>query len=240
MAGIRAEMISYRANGMQASGYLAHPDTGGPCIGLVAIQEYWGLEPHIKDVVGRFAQAGYCALAPDLYHGRVAAEPDEARKLSMELDLPQAMKEIEGAAAYLASRADVQPKQVGIVGWCMGGRLALQWASTSSRAATAVAFYPGRYLPDAGQAGALRVPALILYGEEDHGIPPGTREHVERELRAAGKIVEIHTYRGAGHAFFNDSKPSFHPEAATDAWRRTLDWLEVHMKLLHVGGKVGT
>jgi len=235
MAGIKAAMVQYPSNGSQAPGYLAQPDTAGPHIGLLAIQEYWGLERHIKDVVERFAAAGCCALAPDLYHGQVATEPDEARKLAMALQLPQAMQDIEGAAAYLVARPDVQPKQVGVIGWCMGGLLALEWASTSRRAGAAVAFYPGRYEPDAVRAQALRVPALILYGEEDHGIPPEARERVERELRAAGKTVEVHTYRGAGHSFFNDSKPSYRPEAARDAWRRTIDWVEVHLKVLAGG-----
>ncbi len=230
MAAIKTQMIRYPANGQEASGYLAHPEGGGPHIGLVAIQEFWGLEPHIKDVVERFARLGYCMLAPDLYHGKIATEPDEARKLAMALEMPRAMKDLEGAAAYLIGRVDVQLKHVGVVGWCMGGRLALEWASASSFAAAAVAFYPGRYQPDAAKAQALRVPTLILYGEADQGIPTEMREQVERQLRAAGKTVEIHTYAGAGHAFFNDSKASYHSEAAKDAWRLTLDWFQVHLK----------
>jgi carboxymethylenebutenolidase len=231
MPEIRTQMIRYRANGQEASGYLAYPAGAGPHMGLVAIQEYWGLEPHIKDATERLARAGYCALAPDLYHGKVAKEPDEAGKLMMALDMEHALKEIEGAAAYLAGRPDVHPKKVGVMGWCMGGLLAMRWSSRSDRAGAVVAFYPGHYQPDAEEARALRAPALILYGEEDHGLPAKTREHVERELRAAGKTVEVHTYAGAGHSFFNDSKPSHRPDAAKDAWRRTLDWLEVHLKV---------
>jgi carboxymethylenebutenolidase len=231
MPEIQTEMIRYRANGQEASGYLACPAGAGPHMGVVAIQEYWGLEPHIKAATERLARAGYCALAPDLFHGKVPKEPNEAAKLKMELDMERALKEIEGAAAYLAGRPNVQPKKVGVMGWCMGGLLTMRWASRSDRAGAAVAFYPGSYQPKAEEARALRAPALILYGEEDHGIPAETREQVERALRAAGKTVEVHTYGGAGHSFFNDSKPSYRADAAKDAWRRTLDWLEVHLKV---------
>lgn len=231
MPEIKTETVRYRANGHEASGYLACPAGPGPHIGVVAIQEWWGLEPHIKDATERLARAGYCALAPDLYHGVVAKEPDEAQKLLMDLDKERAIKEIEGAASYLVGRDDVQPKKVGIMGWCMGGTLALRWASRADRAGAVVAFYPGRYEPNAEEARALRAPALILYGEEDHGITAKNREHVEGELRSAGKTVEVHTYAGAGHSFFNDSKPSYRADAAKDAWRRTLDWLEVHLKV---------
>jgi carboxymethylenebutenolidase len=230
MAELKTQMVRYPANGQEASGYLACPGDGGPHIGLIVIQEWWGLEPHIKDVTERLGGAGYCALAPDLYHGQLPAEPNEAQKLAMALDKARAIREIEGAAAYLVGRPDVQPKQVGVVGFCMGGRLAMEWASTSQLAGAAVAFYPGRYQPDAAQAQALRCPALILYGEADHGISAEVRAQVESALRSAGKRVEVHTYPGAPHSFFNDSKPSHRPDAARDAWRRKLDWFEVHLK----------
>ncbi len=230
MTELKTQMVRYPANGQEASGYLAFPSDGGPHIGVVVIQEWWGLEPHIKDVTERLGRFGCCALAPDLYHGQLPAEPNEAQKLAMALDTARAVREIEGAAASLVARPDVQPKQVGVVGWCMGGRLAMEWASTSQLAGAAVAFYPGRYQPDAARAQALRCPALILYGEADHGISPEVRAQVESALRSARKSVEVHTYRDAPHSFFNDSKPSYRPDAARDAWRRTVDWFEVHLK----------
>src|ERR1700709_913642 len=118
--GLQTEAITFRANGGAGQGYLALPEGSGPHRAVVIIQEWWGLDEHIKDVARRFAAAGYVALAPDLYHGQVAAEPDDARRLVMNLQMPEATKEMVGAADYLAGRADVEPKHVGVIGFCFG------------------------------------------------------------------------------------------------------------------------
>ena len=229
------ETVSYRANGGSASGHLAVPDAKGPHPGVVVIQEYWGLEPHIKDVAGRFTEHGFVALAPDLYHGKVAKEPDEARKLAMALDLPQAVREITGAARYLTGRSDVQPKKVGVIGFCMGGRLALAFGAASELVGAIAAFYPGGYRPTVEDARQLKAPILIHFGEEDQSIGTDDRAHIERTLREAGRTAECHIYMGAPHAFFNDTKPSHRPESARQAWERTIDWFSRHLKAVPVG-----
>src|SRR6266508_5806088 len=134
------EMVSYASNGGTSEGYLAAPVNGtGP--GVIVIQEWWGLVPHIKEVVERFAADGSTALAPDLYHGVQTTEPDEAGKLIMGLAMDQAAKDMAGAADYLAGRAEVSGK-IGTVGFCAGGSLALWSATLSDRIAATVGFYP--------------------------------------------------------------------------------------------------
>jgi carboxymethylenebutenolidase len=222
-----AAMIQFPAGDHQTPGYLARPDGDGPFPAVVVIQEWWGLVPHIKEVAERFAAAGLVALAPDLYYGQAASEPDEARKLSMALDRQRAVEEIAAAAAYLAGLPQVAPKKVGAVGWCMGGALSLSAAAQFGGAGdgavgAAVCFY-GRPLDPADTA-RLAVPVLGLYASEDHGIPVDAVRAFEEELVRHQVPHEIHIYEGAHHAFFNDTRPVYDPDAAADAWRRTLDW----------------
>src|SRR5919197_5696064 len=123
MAG---RMVQFPSNGGTTAGYLATPQSGkGP--GVLVIQEWWGLVGHIKKVCDRFAADGFTALAPDLYHGKTASEPDEAGKLFMALNIAQAEKDLRGAAQYLAGQSST--KKLGVVGFCMGGQLALYAAT---------------------------------------------------------------------------------------------------------------
>jgi carboxymethylenebutenolidase len=223
MAALITEMINFPSDGRITPGYLARPVDGDTHPGLVVIQEWWGLVPHIKQVAERFAGEGFVALAPDLYYGETADEPDEARKLAMQLDRDRAVREITAAAQYLKSRTDVKPKKIGAVGWCMGGGLALSAATHNGDIGAAVAFY-GRPLAE-GDTAKIQAPVLGLYGEDDLGIPVETVKAFERELEIHGIPHEIRIYPGAGHAFFNDTRPgAFHAEAALDAWQRTLAW----------------
>ena len=221
-------MIEFPVDGGVATGYLALPEMT-PAPGVVVIQEWWGLEPHIKDVVERFATAGFVALAPDLYHGEVATEPNEAQKLAMELDYGRAISEIDAAAAYLIGRSETRGEKVGVVGFCMGGGLSLLTACRSNRIGGAVVFY-GRNPSPIEQVRDLTCPLLGLYGEADQGIPPAEVERLRAALEAAGgKQYELHIYPNAPHAFFNDTRSSYRPDAAADAWQRTLAFFREHL-----------
>ena len=228
MSNLRTGMVSFPSNGCTTPGYLAQPDDVGTYPGLVVIQEWWGLVPHIKEVTERFAREGFIALAPDLYYGATADEPDEARKLAMRLDRNRAVREIVAAARYLKEMSNVAPKKVGAIGWCMGGGLALSTAVHDGDIGAVVAFY-GRPLDPADTA-EIHAPVLGLYGAEDPGIPVETVRAFERELEAHGIPKEIHIYPGAGHAFFNNTRPqAYHPQAAQDAWERSLAWFFQHL-----------
>lgn len=209
-------IIDYEGPGQ---GYLAVPDGSGAFPAVVVIQEWWGLDDHIKSVTDRFAGEGFIAIAPDLYHGRVATEPDEARKLAMEMEQDVALEEIQNAANYLISRDDSGPKKVAVIGFCMGGGLALQMAATGENIAVVAPFY-GRPL-DAETAAQVDVPVVGSYGEQDQSIPPDEVNAMAAQIKATGQTVDIKFYP-AGHAFFNDTRDSYNAEAAQDAWQRTL------------------
>jgi carboxymethylenebutenolidase len=217
VADIETRMVEFPANGRTVQGYLARPaEQGAP--GLVVIQEWWGLVPHIKDVAERFAREGFVALAPDLYYGQQTEEPDEARKLAMEMDRQRAVRDLGAAADYLRSQGS--PK-VGAVGYCMGGALVWELA-TRPGAIDAGAPYYGRPVA-MERIDEVAVPIEGFYGEKDQGIPPDGVRQVADALRQKGKDVDVHVYEGADHAFFNDTRSSsYHREASEDAWRRTI------------------
>ena len=229
MDPIQSEMVDFLSNGQTTPGYLAQPGDAGVYPGVVVIQEWWGLVPHIKDVAERFARQGFVALAPDLYHGQASSEPDEARKLAMELDRERAVGEIQAAMRCLQGLEGIWPKKIGVVGWCMGGGLVVATMAASREVGAGVAFYGGarnvELVPE------IRAPLLGLFGEEDHGIPVDVVHTFEQELEERQVPHEIHIYSGAGHAFFNDSRPQIYDAvAAQDAWERTLAWFRNYLR----------
>jgi carboxymethylenebutenolidase len=226
---MQTEKISFPANGGTGQGYLALPEGQGPHPAVVVIQEWWGVDEHIEDVARRFAAEGYMALAPDLYHGAVAEEPDDARRLVMGLQIPEAAKEMAGAAAYLVGRDDVAPKKVGTIGFCLGGSLALLLAASSPHIGAVASFYGGRPM-SAEELRSITAPVLAIFGERDEGIPPERHAALDNALYEVGLPHAIYIYPGAPHAFFNDSHAdSYRPEAAKDAWVRTLAWFDKYL-----------
>jgi carboxymethylenebutenolidase len=227
---IRTESVSFASNGDTASGYLAQPPGDGPFPAVVVIQEWWGLDAHIKDLAERLAQEGFVALAPDLYHGQVATEPDDARKLVMALNRPIALREIGGAMGYLGGLPAVEPKSVGVIGFCMGGGLAMAAAATGdARIGAVAAFYGGGVQPTPEFVGGIKAPVLAIYGEEDAGIPPEQYNGLETEMDRQEKTFDMVVYPGAGHAFLNDTRPAYNANAATDAWARAVQWFHRYL-----------
>jgi len=229
--GLIAEMVEYPGpDGEMLPGYLARPDGEGPYPGVIVLQEWWGVNEHIKDVTRRVALERFVALAPDLYKGQVATEPDEARKLVMELDMGAAVEEIGSAADFLLAHEAVSGEQADIMGFCMGGRLVLMSAlndAGTGRYGAAVAFYGQPLTPD--EAAQVKTPILGLYGADDGGIPVTEVTMMQEALAAAGVEHEIQIYEGAPHSFFNDTRESYRPEAAADAWQRTLGWFAQYL-----------
>ena len=225
MAG---EMVEFGSNGAKARGYLSVP-AGGRGPGVVVLQEWWGLVPHIKDVCDRFAGEGFVALAPDLYHGDVARSPDEAGKLMMALNIERTEKDLRGAIDYLLGHEAVEGESVGAVGFCMGGVLSLYAASVNERVGACVVFY-GIHPKVKPPLERLRAPVLGLYAERDASVPPAAVRELEARLGELGKSAEMHIYPGTDHAFFNDTRPEvYDAAAAADAWRRTLAFFREHL-----------
>ena len=211
------EMVSFAANGAAAEGYLAVPDQPGP--GVLVIQEWWGLVGHIKEVADRFAEAGFTALAPDLFHGEATTSPDAAGKLLMALAVDRAEQDLRGAADHLATVASGDA--VGVVGFCMGGQLALYAASKSPRIGACVDFY-GVHPNVHPDYAAIRCPVLGLFAEKDGFVNAEAVGKLGGSLAAAGVAHQFHTYPGTEHAFFNDRRPAYDAEASADAWDRVI------------------
>ena len=217
------ERVTFKANGTTTPGYLARPEAPGP--GVIVIQEWWGLVPHIEQVADRFAAEGFVALAPDLYHGEKASSPDQAGKLMMALKIDDAAKDLDGAIDRLQQEPAVTGTKVGTVGFCMGGALSLFAASKNAEVGACVVFYGGHpaVKPDLP---ALQAPVLGIYAGKDTFVSPDVVKKLDEELTGLGKRHEFHTYPGADHAFFNDARPEvYDPAAAADAWSRTLAFL---------------
>lgn len=227
--GLFAGIVEYIGpDGETLTGYQARPEGDGAYPAVVVLQEWWGLNEHIKDVTRRIANEGYVALAPDLYKGQVATEPDEARKLVMELDMAAAVDEIGSAIDHLLSQESVAGDTAGVVGFCMGGRLALMSALADDNVGATVAFY-GQPLTSA-EAANVKSPVLGLYGADDSGIPVADVNAMADALTSAGVPNEVQVYADAPHAFFNDTRQSYRPDAAADAWQRTLAWFEQYLQ----------
>jgi carboxymethylenebutenolidase len=226
MAG---QMVEFSSNGGTASGYLATPASGkGP--GVIVIQEWWGLVPHIKDICDRFAAEGYAALAPDLYHGKSTTSPDEAGKLMMALRIDEAERDLSGAIAFLLEHEATTGNKVGSVGFCMGGALSLYTATKNSRVGACVVFYGGHpnVKPDLPN---LQAPVLGLYAARDGFVTPESVHELERKLIELGKQAEMHIYAEVDHGFFNDERPTvYNEEAAKDAWERVLEFFGERLK----------
>jgi len=222
------EMVEFPFAGGNTGGYLASPKQGsGP--GVIVIQEWWGLVDHIKDLCDRFAQEGFVALAPDLYHGKSTKSPDEAGKLMMAMRIDEAERDLTAAAQYLLTLDSTTSDKVGVVGFCMGGALALYTATKNPQIGASVVFYGGhpKVKPDLPN---LHAPVLGLYGEKDRSVTPASAHELERQVKALGKQIEVKVYPGADHGFFNDVRPEvYNAEAAADAWRRTIAFLREHL-----------
>jgi carboxymethylenebutenolidase len=222
------EMVRFPFAGGETDGYLALPESGsGP--GVVVIQEWWGLVDHIKDVCDRFAKEGFVALAPDLYHGKSTKSPDEAGKLMMALRIDEAEKNLSAATDYLLQHDSTTGRKIGVVGFCMGGALALYTATKDPNIGACVVFYGGHpnVKPDLPN---LHAPVLGIYAGKDGFVTPVLVRELEQKLKALGKQIEVVIYPNTDHAFFNDSRPEvYNAEASADAWQRTLEFLREHL-----------
>jgi carboxymethylenebutenolidase len=226
-----AEMVSFTSNGGTAGGYLASPASGkGP--GVLVIQEWWGLIPQVKGTVDTFAREGFNALAPDFYHGKTAriGEPDAAQKLMMELNIEQAAKDARGAAQFLTSHPKTSSKKIGVIGFCMGGMLALMTGTVASDVVgTVVDCYgvPPQQKPDYSKLKG--VPVLGIFGGKDEGVM-NALPALEADLKAVGVPFEKVIYPNADHAFLNEQRTDVHrPDDAKDAWPKIMSFLRRHV-----------
>lgn len=204
-------------------GHGAHP-------ALVVIHEWWGLTDWVKDEAQKFADQGYVTLAPDLYRGKTASDPEEAHELMRGLPQDRAISDLQGAYLFLTTRNDVDHTRIGVVGWCMGGGLALQLAIHQPRLAACVVNY-GALPTDPNDLQQIICPVLGNFGGQDRGITPSDVADFEKSMKDMNRRVDLKIYDDAGHAFENPTnKNGYRPQDAEDAWTRTVAFLNKYMK----------
>jgi len=220
-------------SGAAASGELALPDGSGKAPGLVLVHEWFGINDHLRSLVDRFAREGFLVVAPDLYHGKVAADAAEAGKMMTELDGKRAMGDLAGAVAYLLAHPRCSGK-VGITGFCMGGAYAFAATSAIPEIAAAVPFY-GVPPMDRLDFAKMKAPILAHFAKKDQWATVEKAEQLKKQLDAhhgsssSSSSMRLEVY-DADHAFMRDSDPqAYSPEAATLAWARTLEFLHKHL-----------
>jgi carboxymethylenebutenolidase len=219
--------VEFAANGGTAKGYLAEPDGEGP--GLVVLQEWWGLDDSVRGIVDRFAEEGFVALAPDLYHGETTEQPDEAQQKLMALNMDEAEKEMRGAVKHLLDHPKCNG-QVGSVGFCMGGGLSVWAAANNPEIGAAVTYY---YVMPHGKPDFSQIEAPVLghFGTDDDFISVEDSKALEAELQEAGVEAAFEYYEGGGHAFANDHDRlgTYHEGHAKEAWGKTVDFFKRHL-----------
>lgn len=222
------KMIEFKGNGETYQGYFSPAFNRGP--GIIVIQEWWGLVDHIKDVCDRFAEAGFTALAPDLFHGQKTKSPDEAGKMLMALNIDDASKVLRGAIDTLIKEYECTSDTVGVVGFCMGGQLALYAAASNpDRVSACVDFY-GIHPNVKPPLSDIKAAVLGIFAENDKMANADVVAALKEQLEQAGVEHELLTYPGTDHAFFNDTRPEVHdPEASEDAWKRMLIFFRNHV-----------
>lgn len=209
-------------------GFLAYSEGEPQRPGLVVLQEFWGLNNHIKDVTRRLAAEGFVALAPDMYDGKVTTDATEARQLLMSLDQAAALQKLHGAVDYLKANANFVKDRIGVIGFCMGGFLALNLACHNRDIRVATPFY-GRIPPDSVLEN-LTAPVLYFFGEQDHHLPAADVDRLEQFIKRTGRAGGVVRYPQADHAFFNDTrKEVYREEDARDAWGKALSFLRQYL-----------
>lgn len=228
MTEVRERVIALPTGTGSVPGHLAEPADGLTHAGVVVLQEWWGIDAHMRDILRRLAAEGFVALAPDLYHGTVTDDIGEAARLKDGLSLAAGAADSAAAVAHLRTLPNVGPTGPAVVGFCMGGSFALDLAVSLPGLSAVVPFYPGRLAEFVDRAGEIEAPLLGIFGDADPAIPVEVVDRFRMALERAGKPAEIRMYAGADHAFLNDTNPRFHPQAAEDAWRRCIDFLRRH------------
>jgi len=217
--------IEFPTTAGSAPGYMAVPaGERGPAV--IVLQEWWGLDSHVRSICDRLAGEGFYALAPNLFRGEPTTQPSEAEQKMMAMSMAQAEKDMCGAADFLASQPGFEGPGVGAVGFCLGGGLAVWAAATCPQITAAVSYY---YVMPHGKPDFTKIggPVLGHFGTADAFIPLEDAKALESEMRAAGVNVTFHYYEGQGHAFFNDQDRlgTYDREAAEASWERTVSFL---------------
>lgn len=205
--------------------------------GVIVAQHAGGVDDFVQGMCDRFAEAGYVAVAPELYHREAPGSADDPMTRMSRLRDPQIISDMNAATAHAQSLAEVDGERLAVTGFCMGGRVAYLMAASNPAFSAATVFWGGSIMNAWGDGPApfaltdrISCPVLGLFGEDDSNPNPADVAKIDAEMARLGKAHEFHSYSGAGHAFMNETRPSYRPEASADAWRRCIDWFNRYLK----------
>jgi carboxymethylenebutenolidase len=228
---LQTRMVEFAVEGIgKVACYEARPGGAGSYPGVIVVQEWWGLTDHIRSICNRLAHEGFVAVAPDLYKGKTTTDPNLAGAWMAELNKEDAMRILQGAIRLLQEKEPLYAEHIGVVGFCMGGSLALLLACRTAALKAAIPFYGD--LPDpVEQIRNIRCPVLFFAGGKDRWINTEKVEKLKEAFEQFGVSGEVRVYPDADHAFFNDTRPEvYNPSAAQDAWMRAIGLLSRTLK----------
>jgi carboxymethylenebutenolidase len=230
MANITTKEISYPGKAGNLKAYVANP--GGARPAVIVVQEWWGLNENIKDIARRFADEGYFAIAPDLYSrqgNKVATNPNTAAELMGGLKTADGIEDLNSTIGWLRAQSDIKSSKIGITGYCMGGSYAMLLPCESKEISAAAPFYGE--IPADDKIRNLNCAIFYAYGANDGWIQRPDVERLGADLKKFGKPGEVKIYEGCDHGFFNDTrKDVYAPDAAKDAWQKTLKLFAENLK----------
>lgn len=218
-----ADTITFDVQGTPTRAYLATPAGGGTGPAVIVIHEWWGLNDHTMDIARRWADAGFVALAPDLYGGTVTTDASEASRLMHALTSDDGLRILDAAVQRVGEEPAVDSGRIGVTGYCMGGSFALLLACRNRSIKAAAPFYGD--VPSEEDLAMLTAPVLFIGASKDGWITPEKMEGLRAALARLEKDGEVKIYAGADHAFFNDTRPEvYDADAAADAWTQVTNF----------------
>jgi carboxymethylenebutenolidase len=230
------DTVSVNGDAMRC--YVSVPEGTGPFATVVVIQHAGGVDEFVRGMSDRFAGARFLAVAPDLYHREEPGNSDDPLTRMGRLRDETVVTDVNAAIDHVKSIAEAQADSIGITGYCMGGRVTYLMAATNPDLKAAVVCWGGNIMVPWGEGPApfdlskgIDCPILGLFGEEDPNPNPADVAKLDAELTKMGKVHEFHSYAGAGHAFMNEGRPSYRPEASEDAWTKTIAWFDKYLRI---------
>lgn len=231
MAVVRSSKVDLHVNGDGAYAYITEPDDDAKHPGIVLIQEWWGIEPHVLDLAQKLAEQGFVVAVPDLYNGKIATEPNDAMRMTMMIrgNVDKAIDKVIGALETVKTMPNVEPKKMGLMGFCIGGFVVYKTAERYPDLAAAVPFYGAGYEPTAEDIAQVNAPILAIYGGQDNSVSEEQRQKIEHLYKDAGKDITVKVY-DAGHAFINPVHGDGNEAAAREAWPLAVSFLKEHLQ----------
>src|SRR5579864_7149893 len=232
MANPQVNEVSFPGKACTLKAYVAHPSAGGAHPAIIVVQEWWGVDDHIKNVAGRLAAEGYFAVAPDLYSRqgyKVTKDPNVAGELMGNLKQEDGIQDLLSTVGWIKTQRGANAARIGVIGFCMGGSYSCLLPCVSKDIKAAAPFYGE--IPDDNKLRELNGPIFYAYGENDGWIQRKDVDRLAAALKKFGKQGEVKVYAGCSHGFFNDTRPDvYSAKDAKDAWERSLKLFDQYLK----------